>query len=141
MVTFAVVLPSAGAGDEQPASPATSTAAASAMYRVSMSPDSIDVCAFTGVLSAQCRGGRFVGGKERFDAQLRGGQVQCGAERRDGAQECQQLSIGGVKLERHRDTAEIACFVETPWIRLDLTEQPGHVARAADPGPPPKPLD
>src|SRR5882757_4862744 len=141
MVTFAVVLPSAGAGDEQPASPATSTAAATAMYRVSISPPSIDVCAFTGALSAQCRGGRFVGGKERFDAQRRGGQVQCGAERRDGAQECQQLSIGGVQLERHRDAAEIACLVETPRIRLDLSKQRGQLARAADRGLAPKPLD
>src|ERR1700752_1386399 len=98
MVTFAVVPPSAAGGDEQPASPATSTAAATAMCGVSMAPDSIDICAPMGDLFAQRRRSRFVGGKERFDAQLRGSQVQRGPERGDGAQECQQLSVGGVHL-------------------------------------------
>src|SRR5258708_38499733 len=93
MVTFAVVLPSAGAGDEQPASPATSTAAATAMYRVSMSPDSIDVCAFTGVLSAQCRGGRFVGGERRLAAPPRRGPDPRGAARRHASQESPQPAI------------------------------------------------
>src|SRR5258705_10284141 len=119
MVTFAVVPPSAAGGDEQPANPATSTAAATPMCRVSIAPDSIDICAPMGDLFAQCRRGRFVGGKERFDTQLRSGQVQPGAERGDGAQECQQLSLGRVQLERNRDTAEGACLVETPAVGPD----------------------
>src|SRR6478609_7279393 len=45
MVTFAVVLPSAGGCPPQPASPRASTVAVTAMCRVCMSPNSIDLCA------------------------------------------------------------------------------------------------
>src|SRR6201991_69554 len=45
MVTFAVVPPSAAGGDPQPASAVASTAAATAMYRVSMPPTLLDTWA------------------------------------------------------------------------------------------------